>query len=91
MSSRIVRWPASDVAGTAGGEQLAHKPLLGGAEGSLAAMLELGGDAAPESALEQAVGVLRNDAEGVCELTGDGRLAGAHEADQDECHPIRCS
>jgi hypothetical protein len=76
------------VAGAGVGEQLAHDLLLGGAKGVLAAGFELVGDRVPEALLQQGVAVERPSAEATSELGGDGGLAGAHEADQDEGHPI---
>ncbi len=45
-------------------------------------------DGVTEALFEQRVAVERTSAEGRSQLGGDGRLAGAHEADQDERHPI---
>ena len=63
--------------------------FMGAGKSTLARQARGGVDA--DAVLEQAVAVAGLDAERGGELTGDGRLARAHEADQDECHPIRCS
>ena len=73
------------------GEQLAHQLLLLHSEGGLAVQLELACQRMTETLSEQLVAVERRGAKRLGELGGDGRLAGAHEADQDERHPIRSS
>ncbi len=72
-------------------QQLAHQLLLRRAERRLAAQLELARHRMTEALGQQRVAVERPAAERPGELAGHGRLAGAHEADQDECHPIRSS
>ncbi len=70
-------------------QQLAHELLLRRAERLLAVQLELARHRMTEALGQQRVAVERRAAERRGELAGGGRLAGAHEADQDECHPIR--
>jgi hypothetical protein len=53
--------------------------------------LELVRHGVAELLLQEPVAVERGDAERRGKLLGDGRLAGAHEADQDESHPMRFS
>jgi hypothetical protein len=70
-------------------QQPAHELLLQRPERLLAVELELARDRMAELALQQRVAVERLSAERRGELDSRCRLAGAHEADQDECHPIR--
>ncbi len=65
-------------------EQLADELLLVLAKGGLAVELELAGDRVSEALFEQPVGVERLRAELGGDFGGGGRLAGAHEADEDE-------
>jgi len=70
-------------------QQFAHELLLGRAERLLAVQRELVRDGVAKARSEQLVAVERRGAECLCQLTRAGRLARPHEADQDECHPIR--
>ena len=64
--------------------------LLGRAERRLAGARELLGDGMPELARPGASSLsCAFWPSAVGELAGGRRLAGAHEADQDDCHPIR--
>ncbi len=76
------------VAGTGVGEQPAHELLLARPKGCLATRLELVCDRVTEMFFEQGVAVERPSTEGGGELGGNSGLAGAHETDQDERHPI---
>ena len=78
-------------------EQLADDGLLDGAKRRLAVTREGLGDRAAETLLDQPVGVDGGDAAKRRKRSRRGRLAGAHEADDDDraspaqlvCHPIR--
>jgi hypothetical protein len=72
-------------------QELAHEPLLAGAEGLFAVQLELACERMPEALGQQRIAVEGFASQRARELAGGGRLAGAHEADQDECHPMRCA
>jgi hypothetical protein len=69
-------------------EELAHDALLDLAERGLALTVEERLDRSPDLGLDQRVAVSAG------QRAGGGRLAGAHEADEDEAHrmkPIRSS
>ena len=66
------------------GEQLAHDLLLQRAERGFAMRGEVVLDRPPETLLDDRVGVDGPAAERRRRRTGGGRLAGAHEADEDE-------
>ena len=78
-------------------EQLADDVLLDGPKRRLAVTREGLADRAAETLLDQPVGVDGGDAAKRRERSRRGRLAGAHEADDDDgtslaqlvCHPIR--
>jgi len=70
-------------------QEPAHELLLGRSERRLAVQLELAGHRVAEAGFEQGVAVEWVRGAPGCELRGDRRLAGPHEADQDERHPIR--
>ncbi len=65
-------------------EQLEHHLLLARAKGRLALAVEEALDRLPEPLLEHVVGVERLDPEPGRQRAGAGRLAGPHEAHQDE-------
>jgi hypothetical protein len=76
-------------------EQLAGDLLLARPERRLALAVEHVGDRLAQLLLEEPVRVLGLLAQSRGDLVGDGRLAGAHEADEDQGppqrrHPIRC-
>ena len=73
-----------DVAGAGALEQLHAQRLLARAERRLAAAVELLLDAVAQLLLEQPVGVQGLGAEHRGHVTGGRRLAGAHEAEEDE-------
>ena len=85
----------SDDPSVAAGQQLAHHLLLACAKGSLTVAIEVLLDRLAQRSLELAVGVDGARSQLGRKGTGTGRLAGAHEADEDECavyaplHPIR--
>ncbi len=70
-------------------EQLQHEPLLGRPERGLAALGELLRHRVAELLGEELVAVVDVLPERRPELAGGRRLPGPHEADQDDCHPIR--
>ncbi len=70
-------------------QQLAHELLLGRAKRCLAAALELLRNGMPEALGQQLVAVDRLHPERLRELDRDGRLASAHEADQNQRAPRR--
>ena len=70
-------------------EELEDRLLLARAEGVLALAVEPALDRLPERLLDLAVGVERLDAQVGSGDPGGGRLAGAHEADEDECPAYR--
>ena len=72
-------------------QQPAYELLLARTEGLLTGELKLTRERVAELLLEQRVAVQRPHAELRGELRRNGRLARPHEADQDECHPMRCS
>src|SRR6185503_17493294 len=71
-------------------EQLDAQRLLARAERRLAVAVELLLDRVAELLLEQPVGVQRARAEDRGDVAGGGRLAGAHEAEEDERAPAHC-